>query len=76
MKELIGSLVDEQAAEVVAAMREVREEGLTAARKLRGDIWARAGAGVTLSEGWIAMIRQRTSGARLRGAVRKQWRRI
>ena len=39
MKEFIGSLSDEEAAEVVAAMREVREEGLTAARKLRGDIW-------------------------------------
>ena len=39
VKEFIGSLRDEEAAEVVAAMREVREEGLTAARKLRGDIW-------------------------------------
>ena len=39
VKEFIGSLSDEDAAEVVAAMREVREEGLTAARKLRGDIW-------------------------------------
>ena len=38
-KEFIGSLSDEEAAEVVAAMREVREEGLTAARRLRGDIW-------------------------------------
>ena len=39
MKEFIGSLSDEEAAEVVAAMREIREEGLTAARKVRGDIW-------------------------------------
>ena len=39
MKEFIGSLTDDEAAEVVAAMREVREEGPTAARKLRGDIW-------------------------------------
>ncbi len=39
VKEFIGSLRDEEAAEVVAAMREVREEGLVAARKLRGDIW-------------------------------------
>jgi phage-related protein len=39
VKEFIGSLRDEEAAEVVAAMREVREEGLAAARKLRGDIW-------------------------------------
>jgi phage-related protein len=39
VKEFIGSLRDEEAAEVVAATREVREEGLTAARRLRGDIW-------------------------------------
>jgi phage-related protein len=39
VKEFIGSLRDEEAAEVVAAMQEVREEGLVAARKLRGDIW-------------------------------------
>lgn len=39
VKEFIGSLGDEDAAEVIAAMREVREEGLVAARKLRGDIW-------------------------------------
>lgn len=39
VKEFIGSLRDEEAAEVVAAMREVREEGLVTARKLRGDIW-------------------------------------
>ena len=38
MKEFIGSLSDEEAAEVVAAMREVREEGLAPARKLRGAI--------------------------------------
>lgn len=39
VKEFIGSLTDQDAAEVVAAMKEVREEGLPAARKLRGDIW-------------------------------------
>jgi phage-related protein len=39
VKEFIGSLSDEEAAEVVAAMKEVRDEGLPAARKLRGDIW-------------------------------------
>lgn len=38
VKEFIDSLTDEEAAEVVAAMREVREEGLTAAKHLRGDV--------------------------------------
>ena len=39
VREFLDSLSDNDAAEVVAAMSEVRNVGLTAARKLRGDIW-------------------------------------
>lgn len=39
VREFLQSLSDEDAAEVVAAMAEVRQLGLQAARKLRGDIW-------------------------------------
>jgi phage-related protein len=39
VRDFLRSLSDEDAAEVVAAMAEVRELGLQAARKLRGDIW-------------------------------------
>jgi phage-related protein len=39
VRDFLQSLSDEDAAEVVAAMAEVRELGLQAARKLRDDIW-------------------------------------
>jgi phage-related protein len=39
VKEFIDRLSDENAAEVAAAMAEVREEGLSAARHLRGEIY-------------------------------------
>ena len=39
IKEFIDSLSDENAAEVVAAMTEVRGEGLSAARHIRGEIY-------------------------------------
>lgn len=39
VKEFIDGLSDEDAAEVVAAMAEVREQGLSAARHLRGEIY-------------------------------------
>jgi phage-related protein len=39
IKEFIDSLSDIDAAAVVAAMRDVRETGLAAARHLRGDIY-------------------------------------
>jgi phage-related protein len=39
VREFIQSLSDEDAAEVVAAMADVREEGLSAARHLRGAIY-------------------------------------
>lgn len=39
VKEFVDRLSDEDAAEVVAAMAEVREEGLGAARHVRGDIY-------------------------------------
>jgi len=39
IKEFIDGLSDTDAAAVVAAMREVREGGLTAARHLRGEIY-------------------------------------
>jgi phage-related protein len=39
VKEFIDTLSDEDAAEVAAAMAEIREEGPSAARHLRGDIY-------------------------------------
>jgi phage-related protein len=39
IKEFIGELSDTDAAAVVAAMRDVREAGLAAARHLRGEIY-------------------------------------
>jgi phage-related protein len=39
VRDFLQSLSDEDAAEVVAAMAEVRELGLQAGRKLHGDIW-------------------------------------
>ena len=39
MRDFVQSLSDDDAAEVVAAMAEVRELGLEVARKLRGEIW-------------------------------------
>jgi phage-related protein len=39
IRDFLQSLSDEDAAEVVAAMSEVRQLGLEAARKLRGEIW-------------------------------------
>jgi len=39
VREFLRSLSDEDAAEVVAAMTEVRQLGLQAARKLRNEIW-------------------------------------
>jgi phage-related protein len=39
VKDFIDSLPDGDAAEVVAAMREIAESGLTAARHLRGDVY-------------------------------------
>ena len=39
VRDFLQSLSDEDAAEVVASMAEVRELGLQAARKIRGDIW-------------------------------------
>lgn len=39
MKEFIDGLTDADAAEVAAAMAEVREEGLRAARHIRGEIY-------------------------------------
>src|SRR5450759_3475490 len=39
VRDFLQSLSDEDASEVVAAMAEVRQLGLQAARKLRGDIW-------------------------------------
>jgi len=37
--DFVESLTDDEAAAVVAAMREVRDRGLSAARHLRGDIY-------------------------------------
>jgi phage-related protein len=39
VKEFIASLSDADAAEVAAAMAEVKQDGLRAARHLRGEIW-------------------------------------
>jgi phage-related protein len=39
VKEFIDTLSDEDAASVVAAMADVREEGLSAARHLRGEVY-------------------------------------
>lgn len=39
VKEFIDALSDEDAAEILAAMAEVREEGLDLARHLRGDLY-------------------------------------
>jgi phage-related protein len=39
VKEFLAGLNDEDAAEVLAAMAEVKRDGLRAARHLRGDIW-------------------------------------
>ena len=39
VKEFIDSLSDEDAAEVAAAMADVRDEGLAVARHLRGEIY-------------------------------------
>jgi phage-related protein len=39
VKDFIDGLSDEDAAEVVAAMAQVRDEGLSAARHLRGEIY-------------------------------------
>lgn len=39
MRDFIASLPDADAAEIVAAMREVAELGRSAARQLRGEIW-------------------------------------
>jgi phage-related protein len=39
VKRFIDSLTDEEAADVAAAMKEVREHGTVAARHLRGDIY-------------------------------------
>lgn len=39
VKEFLDRLSDDDAAAVLDAMREVRDEGLTAARHLEGEIW-------------------------------------
>lgn len=39
VKDFVSDLTDEDAAAVIAGMREVRELGLRAARHLDGDIW-------------------------------------
>jgi phage-related protein len=39
VKEFLATLNDADAAEVLAAMQEVKRDGLRAARHLRGDIW-------------------------------------
>ena len=39
MKEFLGQLTDEDVAAVAAAMKDVEQDGLVAARHLRGDIW-------------------------------------
>jgi len=39
VKAFVGTLSDNEAAAVVAAMREIAEQGLPAARHLRGDIY-------------------------------------
>lgn len=39
MKEFVDTLSDDDAAEVAAAMADVREEGLATARHLRGEIY-------------------------------------
>ena len=39
MKEFLDGLTDDQAAAVVAAMKDVAQNGLMAARHLRGDIY-------------------------------------
>lgn len=39
MKEFLGSLSDDDAAQVVAAMKEVAEVGNIVARQLDGEIW-------------------------------------
>jgi phage-related protein len=39
VKEFIDDLTDDDAAAVVAAMKEVKEEGMRAARHLEGDIY-------------------------------------
>src|SRR5262249_55860244 len=39
IKDFIDTLTDDEAAEVVAAMKEVAEAGLGAAKHLRGDIY-------------------------------------
>ena len=45
VKKFIDSLSDYDAAAIVAAMQEVREEGLHSARHLSGDIWEVRAAG-------------------------------
>jgi phage-related protein len=49
VKEFIDGLSDQDAAEVVAAMEEVREEGLVAARHLRGEIYEVRAEGETIT---------------------------
>lgn len=39
VNDFMESLTDEEAAAVVAAMREIREEGLASARHVRGDVY-------------------------------------
>jgi len=49
VREFIDSLSDEDAAELAAAMGEVREEGLVAARHLRGEIYEVRAEGQTIT---------------------------
>jgi phage-related protein len=49
VKEFIDELSDQDAAEVAAAMGEVREEGLVAARHLRGEIYEVRAEGETIA---------------------------
>lgn len=49
VREFLRRLSDEDAAEIVAAMKEVESEGLSAARHLRGDIYEVRADGYTQS---------------------------
>ena len=49
VKDFVDELTDDEAAELVAAMKEVRDEGLSAAKHLRGDIYEVKAEGETRS---------------------------
>jgi phage-related protein len=53
IKDFIDALTDEEAASVAAAMREVREEGVAAAKHLRGEIYE---ARADTKDKWIRLL--------------------